>query len=182
MTMLALSQLATAALPPSLPLAVTPAPKPALCAAAMLAALGCAPTNLDPVVLDCASAIDRIDELPDDYALVLDAVAFDLGGARSWISANESGFAKTGLVVSGGVASRIAVQGDGRSGLSIGWGSPAVQTWDLTIPACPRDASWLVFAGGFHVSEPQCAELIVHTEGREEPVRIGIGVACTSSP
>ncbi len=45
---------------------------------------------------------------------------------------------------------------------------------------CDPDAEsdWLVLAGGFWVSVPMCAELIVEADGVEERVEIGLGQPC----
>ena len=123
-------------------------------------------------------------------AIVLDRVA--LPTARA-LQANRTGdpggrrFAKDGLFIRRGASFDLIVPDDWRGRLSINWGSPGTATDHLRVPGCrptrtvnpihEQDA-WLVYAGGYTVSEPACVSLVVKAGQTEQTVRIGVGAAC----
>jgi hypothetical protein len=143
--------------------------------------VACRSVDPGPATLDCATAIDAIDELPADYAPVLDALALDtrlLGvtdtGDRDPRAALH---AKTGLVVRTGVASTIVVPADQRDGATIGWGN-VDRTWELSVPACDGDAAWQAFAGGVLVDRARCVPLEVAVGDERADVGIAVGADC----
>lgn len=105
---------------------------------------------------------------------------------KNALQANESGeqdpsarwFAKSGLLVAPGANIMIAVPESLMGKASIGWGSPATHAMALFISGCPAGDRWLVFAGGFWVSDPACIPILVHTVTLHQTVMIGAGKAC----
>lgn len=90
-------------------------------------------------------------------------------------------FAKTGLVVA--PAADATLTAEARSGRAlIGWGAEPAPA--LTFAGCPGASDdWVVFAGGFYVTEPTCVDLTIENaagERAELTVRIAVDV-CPSS-
>lgn len=123
-------------------------------------------------------------------SIVLDRVALPTERA---LQANRSGdpgarlFAKDGLFIRRDASFDLIVQENWRDRLTINWGSPGKATSHLRVPGCrptgtinpvrEQDA-WLVYAGGYTVSEPACVSLVVKAGQLEQTVRIGVGAAC----
>jgi len=123
-------------------------------------------------------------------SIVVDRVALPTERA---LQANRSGdpgarlFAKDGLLIRRGASFDLIVPEDWRGRLTINWGSPGKATHHLRVPGCrptgtinpvrEQDA-WLVYAGGYTVSEPACVSLVVKAGQSEQTVRIGVGAAC----
>jgi hypothetical protein len=47
-----------------------------------------------------------------------------------------------------------------------------------TINPVNEHDAWLVYAGGYTVSEPACVSLVVKAGQTQQTVRIGVGTAC----
>jgi hypothetical protein len=91
-------------------------------------------------------------------------------------------FAKWGLVIRAGARLRLIVPDRLRNRFSIGWGNAGEGHRGTTIVVdnCtgPPGARWLAYAGGYYVSDPFCAALIVAAHRQRRRVRIGVGKAC----
>ncbi|MDI2128274.1 hypothetical protein [Yinghuangia seranimata] len=137
--------------------------------------------------VECSRSIfwrDGLDS-PDDV-VVLDTVALWLGGAEPlqfdggpYPGADGRTYAKTGLVVKAGKGAELSVPGDAPERPAIGWGGMDQPAPVVTVPACPADKTWIVYAGGFYADRPMCVPLTVRADGREAVVRVPIGTPCT---
>jgi hypothetical protein len=89
-------------------------------------------------------------------------------------------FARESLEVRAGAAFRLAVDAASTGRLALDWqsNSNAAPATSVTVPGCGADTSWIVFYGGFWVLQPGCFTLVVDANGREQQVRVGIGMAC----
>ncbi|WP_250002765.1 hypothetical protein [Actinoplanes sp. M2I2] len=142
------------------------------------------PSAPPPPFSAAAGAIDCAHDLgarppSEGYPLVLDAVALP----TAVLQANESGepgrlFAKTGLLVRAGTAVELSVAPEAAGDVIIGWGSPGPKGTTVRVPACPDAKGWVVFAGGYTVSEPVCVPLIVRVGDREQRAEVSVGVSC----
>lgn len=86
-------------------------------------------------------------------------------------------FAKTGLHWRGDAAFEIVVPDEFEDRLAIGWGNgdePAAQS---VRADCDLDSEWAGAPGGYWVTEPICAEIIVRVDGVER-AQIGLGTPC----
>ena len=97
--------------------------------------------GLQSVVLPCGEAIGVEDVAPADFTVVLDVVALPASPRYpSALQTSASGiedpaarlFAKTGLLVRRDAEFELTVGEEDRARLSIGWGSPADRTWQLS--------------------------------------------------
>lgn len=136
----------------------------------------------DGATIDCATAIDVLDDLPSDYTAFLDTVA--LAGSRDSpalpVNLNEeTGIfgAKIGLAVRSGSAFTLSISEASRDNATFGWGGSG-DTSRLSIGACESPYAWLVFPGGFSVLEPSCVEVLVQHGTRSEVGSIGVGAPC----
>jgi hypothetical protein len=142
------------------------------------------------VLLGCQDVIgSKVVPVAGD-SIVLDRVALPTERA---LQANRTGnpgarlFAKDGLFIRRGASFDLIVPDDWHNRLMINWGSPGKPTHHLRVPGCrptgtinpvnEQDA-WLVYAGGYTVSEPACVPLLVKAGQTEQTVRIGVGAAC----
>ena len=141
-------------------------------------------------VLACQDVIGSESVPAEGDSIVLDRVA--LPTARA-LQANRTGdpgarlFAKDGLYIRRGASFDLIVSDDSRDRLTINWGFPGTVTRHLRVPGCrptgtinpihEQDA-WLVYAGGYTVSEPACVSLVVKAGQTEQAVRIGVGASC----
>ena len=140
------------------------------------------------VSLPCDEAIGKVVAPPDDYEVVLDAVALPTAdSAPQALQAGPGGdddapdgwlFAKTGLLVRGTRASSIDVASSTVGRLLIGWGGPANPAEHLTVAQCGRDDQWLAFAGGFWVATAGCVAIDITVGGDVRRVMIGVGAPC----
>lgn len=137
------------------------------------------------VMLRCQDAIYSQLNPGSDQATIYGEVALP----KDSLQANRSGeadpsaklFAKNGLSVASNTSFMLSVPDQWMGKLSIGWGSPAIRTMNLYVPRCQQSASqnrWLVFAGGFWVSEPACVPIVVNSGTEQETVQVGVGTAC----
>ena len=141
-------------------------------------------------VLDCQAVIGSEATPAEGDSVVLDRVALPTKRA---LQANRTGdpgarrFAKDGLYIRRDVSVDLIVPNEWRDRLTINWGFPGEATHHLRVPGCrptrtinpihDQDA-WLVYSGGYTVSEPACVALVVKAGQTEQTVRIGVGAAC----
>jgi hypothetical protein len=141
-------------------------------------------------LLDCQAVIGSEAVPAAGDSTVLDRVALP---TKQALQANRTGdpgtrrFAKDGLYVRRDVSFDLIVQGEWRDRLSINWGFPGEATHHLRVPGCrptrtinpirEQDA-WLIYSGGYTVSEPACVALVVKAAEAEQTVRIGVGASC----
>jgi hypothetical protein len=155
---------------------------------------GTAPVSTSPLggtaLLACQDVIGSSAVPGPGDSIVLDRVALPTERA---LQANRSAdpgaarFAKDGLYIRRGASFDLIVPDDWHDRLTINWGSPGKPTHHLQVPGCrptgtinpvnEKDA-WLVYAGGYTVSEPACVSLVVKAGQSEQTVRIGVGAAC----
>lgn len=124
---------------------------------------------------------------PPDYSIVLDSVALPSSttypfalqtNRRDGIDGDPYYFAKTGLWWRGDAAFEIVVPDDFRDRLAISWGN-ADQPSNSSVSAdCTATYDWAGAPGGFWVTEPMCADIIVRSEAGEQREQIGIGTPC----
>ncbi len=90
-------------------------------------------------------------------------------------------FAKTGLIWKKGTSFMLVVPDSLRSRMAIGWGGPAPHGHSVEV-SCDVDgeALWVGLPGGYWVTEPLCADLLVRTETEEISIQVGIGLPCAS--
>lgn len=135
--------------------------------------------------IDCSTAIGTGEQLPEDYADVLDAVALPTAdSARRALQVGHhhdeplSYFAKTGLLIQPGTPFSIEVNHPADVAALQGWGvtgdEPATE---ISTSGCAGEA-WMAFAGGIVVHEPRCVELSVEAGDAQEVIHVGAGAPC----
>ena len=97
--------------------------------------------------------------------------------ARTAADGSTYYFAKTGLFWTAPATFELSVASDLRSSMAIGWGGPAQAAHTVRM-SCDDDNAWVALPGGYWVTEPMCADLIVRVNGVEHTVQIGLGEAC----
>jgi len=152
------------------------------------------PTPTDAIsVLGCQDVIASEVAPPSGSSIILDAVALPTGRA---LQANPNSdphaslFAKDGLFIHRGTSFDLIVPDSWRGRLTVSWGSLAKPTGHLRVPGCrptqrmpsssrwdPTD-NWLVYPGGYFVSQAACVSLVVRAGQAEHTVLIGIGTPC----
>jgi hypothetical protein len=152
------------------------------------------PTPSDSIsVLSCQDVIGSDVSPPSRSSIILGVVALPTGRA---LQANlESDphatlFAKDGLFIHRGASFDVIVPDPWRGRLTVSWGSLAKPTGHLRVPGCrptqrmpsssrwdPTD-NWLVYPGGYFVSQAACVSLVVRAGQTEHTVLIGIGTPC----
>ncbi len=144
------------------------------------------------VALDCATSIDTVDGdgmdgLPD-YEVVSDVVALPTGrghgqGRTGTDDDPESArrFSKMGLLVRPGTSFLLHVAGGSQGNASITWGGMQAPVSSVSVDDCDGPAdTWLVFAGGIWVLEPDCVDVLVITDDQVATIRVPIAVPdCT---
>ncbi|MBE1487768.1 hypothetical protein [Plantactinospora soyae] len=132
-------------------------------------------------LVSCAHVIDHLDAPPADRVVVAEVVAVPVGLLEVH-PAGKAGparfFAKTGMVVRADSTVDLSVPAGSAGRTVIGWGSPAEPARQVRLPGCPDRTGWVAFAGGFWLDEPACVPLTVRSNGRDERVRMAIGVDC----
>jgi len=144
------------------------------------------------VEVSCASHIQFVDEVGEGIPVIADGVAIgayvsesgalvgQLGSERADADSAFEGlsFAKMGLLIRDGTTAVVtpATPADA----VITWGdadASAAAGESLAFDACtsPDGGEWLVFAGGFWVSEPGCVALRVTVDGGD-PVDINVNL------
>lgn len=135
--------------------------------------------------INCSTAIGTGEQLPEDYADVLDAVA--LPTADSAHRALQVGhhpdehlsyFAKTGLLIQPGTPFSIEVNHAPDVAALQGWGVTGDDpVTEISTSGCAGEA-WMAFAGGIVVHEPMCVELTVEVGDAQEVIHVGAGAPC----
>lgn len=124
---------------------------------------------------------------PSDYLVVLDSVAvpacstypFALQTSRrDGVDGEPYYFAKTGLWWRGDGAFEIVVPDDFRDRLAISWRNGDRSPTFSVSADCDITGEWAGAPGGFWVTEPMCADIIVRSGGVEQRETIGIGTPC----
>ena len=152
------------------------------------------PTPSDSIsVLGCQDVIGSEAAPPSDSSIILGGVALPTGRA---LQANPDSdphatlFAKDGLLIRRGASFDLIVPEPWRGRLTVSWGSLAKPTNHLRVPGCRPTQKvpssnrwvlsddWLVYAGGYSVSQPACVSLVVRAGQTEQTVRIGVGASC----
>lgn len=124
---------------------------------------------------------------PSDYAIVLDSVA--LPAASTYPYALQTNrretddgeavyFAKTGLSWRGDATFEIDVPDELKNRLAIGWGGGDQPKAHSVRADCNIDTDWAGAPGGYWVTKPMCAEIIVRVDGTEQRQQIGLGTPC----
>jgi len=154
------------------------------------------PTPSDEIaVLPCQDVIASVAAPPSESSVILDGVALPTGRALQANKSNDSNpsaklFAKDGLLIRRGATFDLLVPQQWRGRLLVGWGSPGKPTSHLRVPGCrptqrmpsssrwdPSD-DWLVFPGGYSVSQAACVSVLVRAGQAEQTLRIGVGASC----
>jgi hypothetical protein len=163
----------------------------------LLSATACAPTStMSPApsdlvaVLRCQDVIASQVAPPSESSIILESVALPTGRA---LQANPDSsphatlFAKDGLFIRRGASFDLVVPQTWRGRLAVGWGSYTKPTTHLRVPGCrptqrmPSSSrwdlsdDWLVYPGGYSVSQAACVSLVVRAGHAERTVRIGVG-------
>jgi hypothetical protein len=166
----------------------------------VLTATGCvststvSPTPTDSVsVLGCQDVIASQPAPPSESSIILDRVALPTGRA---LQANPNSgtnaklFAKDGLFIRRGALFDLVVPEAWRGRLAVGWGSFSKATSHLRIPGCrptqrmPSSSrwaltdDWLVYPGGYFVSQAACVSVLVRAGQTQQTVQIGVGASC----
>jgi hypothetical protein len=166
----------------------------------LLTATACAststvsPTPSDPIsVLGCQDVIGSEASPPSESSIILGAVALPTGRALQAnpdSDPNATLFAKDGLFIRRGASFDLIVPDPWRGRLTVSWGSLATPTGHLRIPGCrptqrmPSSGrwavsdDWLVYPGGYFVSQAACVSVLVRAGQAEQTVRIGVGASC----
>jgi hypothetical protein len=165
-------------------------------ATACVSASTVSPTPSDPIaVLGCQDVIASQVAPPSGSSIILDGVALPTGRAlqanrSSSSDPNEKLFAKDGLFIRRGASFDLVVPEAWRGRLAVGWGSYTKPTSHLRVPGCrptqrmPSSSrwalsdDWLVYPGGYSVSQAACVSLIVRAGHTEQTVQIGVGASC----
>lgn len=165
--------------------------------AAVVALSACSSSN-DQDGSDLASRVEVMDaqELrcspapsapPSDFTIVLNAVALPSASTYPYAlqtSRREAGngesfyFAKTGLWWRSDAAFAIEVPDEMKDRLAIGWNGGDQPKAHSVSADCNTDNEWAGAPGGYWVTEPMCAEIIVRVDGTEQRQQIGLGTPC----
>ncbi|MEA2636581.1 MAG: hypothetical protein QOH92_3348 [Chloroflexota bacterium] len=146
-------------------------------------------------VLPCQDVIASAAAPPSESSVILDAVALPTGRALQANKSNDSDpsaklFAKDGLLIRRGASFDLLVPEQWRGRLLVGWGSPGKPTTHLRVSGCrptqrmPSSSrwdlndDWLVYPGGYSVSQAACVSVLVRAGQSEQTVRIGVGASC----
>lgn len=137
--------------------------------------------------LDCNLAAAH-SARPDDRLLDLGPIAMESSESSPHAlqttltgSANPSLrlAAKTGLFVRAGSSAEIAIAPTSLGHAAISWGTNGKVVDRLLVGPCATDgADWLVFPGGYYVSEVACVDLAITSNGLRRDVHVGVGAPC----
>ncbi|MEO1056028.1 MAG: hypothetical protein AAFY28_03860 [Actinomycetota bacterium] len=137
----------------------------------------------ESVDLSCAGI--PTDGPPAEFEIVADAVALPASPNHAALqtSGRESAdgdryfFAKTGLVWNTAASFELVVPEEFRPTMAIGWGGPAPHAHRVVVQ-CAGPDEWVAMPGGYWVTEPICADVIVGTADVQVTVQIGLGTPC----
>lgn len=154
------------------------------------------PTPSDTMaVLHCEDVIASAASPPSESSIILNGVALPTGRA---LQANPAGasdphatlFAKDGLFIRRGASFDLLVPEQWKGRLAVGWGSLGKPTTHLRVPGCrptqrmPSSSrwvlsdEWLIYPGGYSVTQAACVSVLVRAGQTEQTVRIGVGAPC----
>lgn len=85
-------------------------------------------------------------------------------------------FTKTGLLVRTDAMSELIVPDDSAEHFGFQWNAPV--TTHLVVGPCPGESNWIVFPGGYYVSEVGCFDFIVRAEDGDHNISVGLGSPC----
>jgi hypothetical protein len=148
-------------------------------------------TEVTPrATLDCADPIGfrappRSEVVADQIALLTSASRHRASQAVSYREprmARYRYFSKSPLYVRTGAGSaQIVIPRSERGRVAVSWGNTdhdGTATSAFDAGPCAGTRTWIVFPGGYFVTEPQCVKLLVRTGSVQRTVRVGIGTAC----
>lgn len=144
------------------------------------------PSELNVSATANLSCFGSTAEPPEDFNRVLDMVALPARpnvrnalqtSAQEATDGTRYYFAKTGLWYRADASFELRVPEDLKPIMAIGWGNPADPAHVINV-GCDRSEDWQVLPGGYWVSSPMCARLIMQAGSVEEEVEIGIGKPC----
>lgn len=124
---------------------------------------------------------------PSDFTIVLDSVALPAASTypyalqtnrRETDNGEPFYFAKTGLYWRGDASFEIDVPDELKDRLAINWGSGDQPKAHSVSADCKLDNEWAGAPGGYWVTEPMCAEVIVRVDGAEQRELLGLGTPC----
>ncbi len=135
--------------------------------------------------LECTGT--RTNGPPEDFEVVHDAVALPSSpdhpalqtSARTASDGSTYYFAKTGLIWKTDSSFELIVPDDQRSRMAIRWGGPAPHAHSVAMN-CDGAAEWVGLPGGYWVTEPFCADLVVRSDDQERTIQLGLGTPCDS--
>ena len=138
--------------------------------------------------LDCADPIE-VKAPPESLQVIGGVIALQTSRSLSTplqlthtigTGSSELQFAKTGLVVRAGERVEIVVVPTTGRTAAVWWGNTGNDqpTKRLVVGPCATGTGWLVFPGGYWVSEPGCVTLVVRHEGVDDYVTAAVGAPC----
>jgi hypothetical protein len=90
-------------------------------------------------------------------------------------------WAKSPLFVRADRTAKIVVPRNQAGRVALTWGNTdhdGIASRAFRVGPCPSASEWIVFPGGFFVTEPACIDLVVHAARDTTRVRVGVGAAC----
>jgi len=91
-------------------------------------------------------------------------------------------FAKSPLFVRTGEGrARIVVPRSERGRLALSWGNTdhdGTASRVFEVGPCAGTGTWIIFPGGYFVTKPHCARLLVRVDGHQRAAEVGVGKAC----
>ncbi len=138
-----------------------------------------APSSDGVLVVPCSHQIDFLSSPPPDHQIVLDTVALPTQ-TLTVHPTNEPGklFAKHGLVVRNNSTVDLVVSGEDLGKVTIGWGNAELGDVTHLRVSCTGQPGWIVFAGGYSVTEPRCATLVIRVGTTQQDAHIPISKPC----
>lgn len=123
---------------------------------------------------------------PENFEVLLDAVALPTSPAHPALQTSRRQaadgsiyyFAKTGLVWNASSSFQLVVPERLQSQMAIGWGGGPASHGHSVEVSCDNGEGWVGLPGGYWVTEPLCADLIVRTETEEVTLQVGLGTPC----
>lgn len=88
-------------------------------------------------------------------------------------------FAKTGVIWRNDASFDLVVPEELQPVLAIGWGETASAAHQVSL-RCDEGGKgeWIAAPGGYWISEPICAQVVVRSDDEEQTVGIGLGAPC----
>ena len=101
-----------------------------------------------------------------------------------WGAARYRGFlfAKVGIAIKAQAKFSLVVPDAWKDRMRIGWGNQGYTLATIVqVPGCrssTTDAAWLVYPGGFWLTQAACVPLTVRTDTESRTIRVPIGISC----